>query len=575
LKAFIPSFNSIQSRVWGLGGSIGLWLVFVMIYLLFMQFEIRHTQHEHLDHYENAIHEIFELKTLFEESSLDIAYLVLTGDTGYAKNFKLHTQQFPRFIDDLHKHADNVDDKAFTLLVTDINDSIQQYLKQNHFLLENYDSTISTEVLRQQFQPRLVNTIRPIIDKLDVVLEQAMDVLGNKIYDDKQRIDASIQYTINMIMLFLIMGCVIGAVGMYLIRRLFFVPLNNTVLAMNMISNKGDLSHQLEVKDNTEFDHMATAFNDFVGKIKQVIDLVMSSSENLIEESEKLSALTGESHTQTQIQKQQIDESVLSLRDMSSMLDGNAQHTRSAAEAAQQAYSDAESSRRIVQSMLSSSRQAAEQVDNAVNEVNELEGLSDNIGDILNVIKGITEQTGLLSLNAAIEAARAGDAGRGFAVVADEVRSMSYKVQEQTEHIKAQIEKLQAAVKQVVNAMSVVREKSQDSVAHASTAGEALDSITRSTESIMELNQQIARDTELENESAIKVSANLEGIGLIAQETADASKAASELGREFTFLSRQLSGLINQILLNADDVSSKTSEQQQADIDNNDDVTLF
>jgi methyl-accepting chemotaxis protein len=363
--------------------------------------------------------------------------------------------------------------------------------------------------------------------------------------------------------------------SIFVVRRLFIQPLSNAVQAMNEISNTGDLSQQLIVRGKTEFDEMAIAFNAFVGKIKQVIDLVIGSSENLVQESEKLSGLTGKSHTQTQIQKRQIAESVLSLNEMSSLLDGNAQHTRSAAESAQQVYSDAESSRQIVQSLLSSSRQAAEQVDSAVNEVNALEGLSDDIGDILSVIKGITEQTGLLSLNAAIEAARAGEAGRGFAVVADEVRGMSNKVQEQTEHIKAQIEKLQSAVKWVVTAMSVVREKSHDSVAHANTAGEALDSITRSTASIMELNQQIARDTELENESAIKVSANLEGIGLIAQETADASKAASDLGREFTFLSRQLAQLINQILLNKHDASSQSPAQRQVELDSNDDVTLF
>jgi len=322
---FPVSFNSIQSRIWLASGLLGVWLMFVMVYLLYMQFEIRHIQQEHIQKSENATHEIFQIKSLFEESSLDMSYQALTGDDIYFKYFDQHIDQLEQLSGNLLRLSNIIENEQFDVLIRDAKTDIDDFIKRSRSLVNQYKpSIVETDKSPQLYLDSIRNNIRPVIDRLDISLEQVMGFLVNRIKTDNALIADTIQNTINVIIVFLVVGCFVGILGLLMVRRLFVLPLANAVAAMNEISIKGDLSQQLKIKGKTEFDDMAIAYNAFVGKIKTVVDLIIDSSKNLVLESEKLSAISSKSHGLVDTQKRQIDDSIGSLHDMTDLLNGMA-----------------------------------------------------------------------------------------------------------------------------------------------------------------------------------------------------------------------------------------------------------
>jgi methyl-accepting chemotaxis protein len=169
-----------------------------------------------------------------------------------------------------------------------------------------------------------------------------------------------------------------------------------------------------------------------------------------------------------------------------------ARNATEAAKAASHSDEEAQNGQAVVDRTINAIDALASEVDRAANVIHRLEQDSDKIGTVLDVIKGIAEQTNLLALNAAIEAARAGEQGRGFAVVADEVRTLASRTQQSTAEIQQMIERLQAGAQEAVSVMEDSRSRASDSVSSAQSAGQSLESITRSVASITDMNTQIA-----------------------------------------------------------------------------------
>jgi methyl-accepting chemotaxis protein len=188
----------------------------------------------------------------------------------------------------------------------------------------------------------------------------------------------------------------------------------------------------------------------------------------------------------------------------------------------------------------------AAEIESASEVIRNLEKDSNQIGSILDVIKGIAEQTNLLALNAAIEAARAGEQGRGFAVVADEVRTLASRTQESTEEIQSMIEKLQSGAKVAVSVMSDSRKYADDSVSHAKSAGEALEMITQSISTITEMNTQIATAAEEQSAVSEEINGNIVNINHAAEEAAEGANSTSTESERLAEMAKELQLLVHQ-----------------------------
>jgi methyl-accepting chemotaxis protein len=230
------------------------------------------------------------------------------------------------------------------------------------------------------------------------------------------------------------------------------------------------------------------------------------------------------------------------------------QNAGAAAQSVEEAKLSAENGRSIVLQAIESVQVIAEEVGNSSTLVKELANDANSISTVVEVIQSISEQTNLLALNAAIEAARAGEAGRGFAVVADEVRSLSHKIQQETVTIKEKIEQLQKASNSVVNNMDAMHAGTDKTVKLSTKAGEAFDNIVSDISSVTAMNLENAEATEQQQKDNEKVSLALENLSIMSQTMANSTQDAYNSGIEFKTMSEQLKDIVEQFINKADKV---------------------
>jgi methyl-accepting chemotaxis protein len=226
-----------------------------------------------------------------------------------------------------------------------------------------------------------------------------------------------------------------------------------------------------------------------------------------------------------------------------------ARNTDAAAQAAEQADAQAKEGNQVVASTVQSIRQLADAVDNTAEVIQTLANHSQNIGSVLDVIKGIAEQTNLLALNAAIEAARAGEQGRGFAVVADEVRTLASRTQQSTQEIHEMIESLQAGSKNAVAAMAKGKEQAHSSVELISKAGDSLQTISQTVATIYDMNTQIAAASEQQSTVAEEINRNITNIKSSSDLTAEKSRQSEKSSGELSNVAARLQELTAQFTL--------------------------
>jgi len=316
-------------------------------------------------------------------------------------------------------------------------------------------------------------------------------------------------------------------VGLMLVVASFVVrPIRRLSLSLRDISEgEGDLTHDLDDSGRDELADLARAFNGFQAKLRVLIRQLGDGGGQVAASADQLSAASNRGAGIVSRQQLETDQVATAMNEMTATVAEVARHAAQAAEATRQADQQADSGRAAVSRAVETMQMLSQQVQSAADAIARVSADAGQITSILDVIGGIADQTNLLALNAAIEAARAGEQGRGFAVVADEVRTLAQRTQNSTREIQEMIERLQTGTRGAVEVMDAGRDKAQDGLNAVADAADSIETMASSVASIKDMNIQIASAAEEQTAVAGEIDRNLSNIAqLVDQVSSDTSE---------------------------------------------------
>ena len=327
----------------------------------------------------------------------------------------------------------------------------------------------------------------------------------------------------------------------------FYVSIRGTLKSLGRVMNQvaaGDMTVSFKAQSRDELGELGEVFNETVSKIHQLIERVGQTVVEVERQADRVQHVSGESNNAVAGQRGQIDQVATAMNQMSATAQEVASSAAAAVGSAQSVNHETENGRVLVESQVGSIQRLASEIDLSVSVINKLASDSASISQVLDVIKGIAEQTNLLALNAAIEAARAGEQGRGFAVVADEVRNLAKRTQQSTEEIESMIAKLQSGVSAAVKAMNTSHQMADNTVSESSKVQQALENILGAVGMIVDQNQQIATAAEEQTAVAQDIDQNIVQISQAGELTAEGANQTEQASRELSALVAQLKQLI-------------------------------
>ena len=330
----------------------------------------------------------------------------------------------------------------------------------------------------------------------------------------------------------------------------FATKLTQPILALskgiNYVDEHSDLTHRVNNKSADEIGQASKTLNHMLEKFRSSMEHVSGSTTMLTNAADMMSTVTQETNDGIKQQFVETDQVATAINEMTATVQEVAKNATEAAKAADQADEQASNGRRTVEQTINSIDQLATELGTVADAIDQLSVKSENIGAVMDVIKGIAEQTNLLALNAAIEAARAGEQGRGFAVVADEVRTLAGRTQDSAGEIETMVTELQTDMKKAVSAMQSSKQQTQDSVETAASAGEALNVITRSISTINEMNTMIASAAEEQSSVTDEINKNIESIRVISERSTEGASQTTQSSEELRQLALELQQLVAQ-----------------------------
>jgi methyl-accepting chemotaxis protein len=307
---------------------------------------------------------------------------------------------------------------------------------------------------------------------------------------------------------------------------------------------EGDLSRKCALSGKDEFAWMSSEYSCAQKMFATIVNEILGHAQHLSSAADQLAAVTENSKRAVRDQNAQTEQVAAAMTQMSATINEIARSASNAAGSANNAVADAVNGNRITKETMSTITSLAQQVERTFVFITKLKEESDGIGAVLDVIRGIAEQTNLLALNAAIEAARAGEQGRGFAVVADEVRTLASRTQESTQEIQEMIERLQAGANEAVLVMEEGRKRAETSVAQSAKAGESIDSINRVVDNIKDMNMHIATAAEEQSATAEEINQSVVNISNISAETATSAEQTAQATESLARLATRLQDMV-------------------------------